>query len=61
MESCLIVTRTNKSKKNKSKILFINASDLVKKEKTLSYLEPEHISTIYSAFNTDNSFFLKDV
>ena len=54
MESCLIVTRTNKSKKNKSKILFINASDLVKKEKTISYLEPEHISTIYSAFKNCN-------
>lgn len=50
MESCLIVTKTNKAKKNKSKILFINASDLVKKEKTISYLEPDHISKIYSAY-----------
>lgn len=50
MESCLIISRTGKIKQHKNKILFINAFDLVKKEKTISYLEPEHIDTIFKAY-----------
>ena len=32
------------------KVLFVNASSLVKKEKTISYLTDEHINTIYNAY-----------
>jgi len=51
MESCLLVSRTIKLKKRAGKILFINASDLVKKEKTISYLEKNHIDTIFKAYS----------
>lgn len=50
MESCLVISKTNKSEIAKGKILFINASDLVRKEKTISYLDDNHIATIYKAY-----------
>ena len=50
MESCLVISKTNKSVYRKDKILFINAHNLVKKEKTISFLEDEHISTIFDAY-----------
>lgn len=50
MESCLLVSKTNKSAHKKGKVLFINAFDLVKKEKNISFLEENHISTIYNTF-----------
>lgn len=51
MESCILIRRTNKSKKHKGKVLFINAYDEIKNEKTISFLQPEHIEKIYSAYN----------
>jgi type I restriction enzyme M protein len=51
MESCLVISKTNKSENTKGKILFINAYDLVRKEKTISYLDDDHISTIFNAYN----------
>ena len=50
MESCLVICKVNKTDSQKGKILFINASDLVKKEKTISYLTDEHISKIFQAY-----------
>ena len=50
MESCLLVSKTNKSIDRRGKVLFINAHDLVKKEKTISYLDDHHIETIYQAY-----------
>jgi type I restriction enzyme M protein len=50
MESCLVISKTCKEEKQKGKVLFINANDLVKKLKTISYLEDEHIMTIYDAY-----------
>jgi type I restriction enzyme M protein len=50
MESCLVISNTNKAENKKGKVLFINASDLVKKEKTISFLQPEHIETIFNAY-----------
>lgn len=50
MESCLVISKTNKTKNAKGKVLFINAFDLVRKEKTISYLEDQHIATIYGAY-----------
>ena len=49
MESCLLVSKTQKAAGEKGHILFVNASHLVKKEKTMSFLAPEHIQQIYDA------------
>ncbi|MBV2130217.1 type I restriction-modification system subunit M [Arsukibacterium indicum] len=54
MESCLIISNTNKKSSRKGKILFINASDLVKKEKTISYLEDTHIAKIFNAYRSEH-------
>jgi type I restriction enzyme M protein len=43
MVSCLLVCRNNKPKNRKNKILFIDAVDEVRKEKTMSYLDTQHI------------------
>ena len=51
MESCLVISNTNKNHNKKGKVLFINANDLVKKEKTISFLEDEHIDNIFNAYN----------
>jgi type I restriction enzyme M protein len=59
MESCLLVTNNNKIKSRKGKVLFIDARDKLKKEKTISYLLSEHINLIYenySNFKTDVGF-----
>jgi type I restriction enzyme M protein len=50
MESCLVISKTNKSERAKGQVLFINAFDLVRKEKTISYLNDDHISTIFNAY-----------
>ncbi|WBM75336.1 type I restriction-modification system subunit M [Saprospira grandis] len=50
MESALLIRRTNKDKKKIGKILFINAFDQVKDEKTISYLLDKHINNIYKAY-----------
>jgi type I restriction enzyme M protein len=50
MESCLVISKINKANENKGRVLFINASNLVKKEKTISYLTDEHIEIIYDAY-----------
>jgi len=50
MESCLLITNNNKSKIRKGKVLFIDAREELKREKTISYLLPEHISRIHKSF-----------
>ena len=50
MESCLLITNNNKPSERKGKILFIDAREELKREKTISYLIPEHIDRIYSAY-----------
>lgn len=50
MESALLIRRTNKEEKKKGKILFINAFDEVKDEKTISYLLNHHIQKIFKAY-----------
>lgn len=50
MESALLVRRTNKEQSKKGKVLFINAFNEVKDEKTISYLLDEHINKIYDAY-----------
>ncbi len=50
MEACLLICRTKKPAERKGKILFINAVDEVKKEKTISTLESDHIEKIFKAY-----------
>jgi type I restriction enzyme M protein len=50
MEACLLICRTQKPAVRQGKILFINAVDEVKKEKTISNLEKKHIKKIYDAY-----------
>lgn len=50
MVSCLLVTNNNKPKERKDKILFIDAVKEVRQEKTMSYLDPEHIEKIFQTF-----------
>lgn len=50
MEACLLVTRTSKKMERKNKILFINAVNEVRQEKTMGFLEHNHIDRIFSAY-----------
>tara|TARA_R110000744_G_scaffold12647_3_gene37487 strand:- start:8098 stop:9564 length:1467 start_codon:yes stop_codon:yes gene_type:complete len=50
MEACLLITKTNKEESKKGKILFINAVDEVKQEKTMGILEEIHINKIFKAY-----------
>ncbi|MEZ4994934.1 MAG: N-6 DNA methylase [Saprospiraceae bacterium] len=50
MEACLLITRNNKEENKKGKILFINAVQEVKQEKTMGYLEQSHIDKIFRAY-----------
>jgi type I restriction enzyme M protein len=55
MEACLLVTKTNKEASRKGKILFINAVNEVKQEKTMGFLEQRHIDKIFEAYQTFDS------
>ena len=50
MESCLLITNNNKPESHKGKVLFIDAREELKREKTISYLMPEHISKIHNTY-----------
>jgi type I restriction enzyme M protein len=52
MEACLLITKTNKAKNRKGKILFINAVHEVKQEKTMGFLEDKHIDKIFEAYQS---------
>ena len=52
MESCILVCRTNKPKKRKNKVLFVNAFDDIRHEKTVSFLDEPHIQKMVEAFHT---------
>jgi type I restriction enzyme M protein len=59
MVSCLLITNNNKPTERKGKVLFIQAVDEVRKEKTMSYLDDTHIQKIhlsYKEFNKINAF-----
>jgi type I restriction enzyme M protein len=51
MEACLLITKTKKEASKKGKILFINAVNEVKQEKTMGYLEQKHIEKIFTAYH----------
>lgn len=50
MEACLLITTTNKAEHKKGKVLFINAVNDVKQEKTMGFLEQKHIDKIFRAY-----------
>ena len=50
MESALLIRRTNKEEFKKGKVLFINAFNEVKDEKTVAYLLDTHIDKIFKAY-----------
>lgn len=50
MEACLLITKNKKAPSRKGKILFINAVNEVKQEKTMGFLEQHHIDKIFSAY-----------
>ena len=50
MESCLLITKINKVKKNKGKILIINAIKEVEQEKNTSFLSEKNINKIFSTY-----------
>jgi type I restriction enzyme M protein len=54
MESCLLVTNNNKPKKRRGKVLIVNGSDLVRREKTISFLEDHHIEKMLGAYHSDS-------
>lgn len=59
MEACLLITNNNKPSNRKGKILFIDAREEVKREKTISYLLPNHIDKIFKSymdFETNENF-----
>lgn len=55
MEACLLITTTNKASHKKGKILFINAVNEVKQEKTIGFLEQKHLDKIFSAYQNYKS------
>lgn len=50
MEACLLITKTNKEKIKKGKVLIINAVKEVKQDKNIGFLEQSHIDRIYQAY-----------
>lgn len=59
MEACLLITNNNKAGNKKGKVLFINAVNEVKQEKSIGYLLDNHIDRIfeaYSKFNNEEDF-----
>lgn len=50
MEACLLICRMQKPTQRKGKILFINAVDEVRRDKTISMLEEKHIDKIFKAY-----------
>jgi type I restriction enzyme M protein len=59
MESCLLICRMNKPKERKGKIIFIDAKEEIRIERSAAYLKPEHIKRIadtYWNFNNIEGF-----
>lgn len=51
MEACLLITKTQKEDHKKGKVLFINAVNEVKQDKTMGFLQDSHINKIFSAYS----------
>lgn len=51
MEACIVICRMNKLKSHQGKVLFINAVNEVARERSQSFLMPEHIDKISKAYH----------
>ena len=59
MQSCIVVCRTKKTPVQRNKILFIDASNEVTRERTQSFLAPDHLNNIlqsYREFSSSGGF-----
>ena len=52
MDSCVVVCRTNKPKNRRGKILLIDAKEEVTRERTQSFLTPEHLARIIQNYRS---------
>lgn len=52
MEACLLITKTKKDESKQGKILIINAVKEVRQDKSIAFLENNHIERIYDAYTT---------
>ncbi|WP_420459094.1 type I restriction-modification system subunit M [Neolewinella sp.] len=50
MEACLLITRREKPAAKRGNVLIINAVNEVRQDKTIAYLDDEHIDKIYTAY-----------
>ena len=50
MESCLLICRMKKPKERKGKIIFIDAKEEIRIERSTAYLKPEHIKRIADTY-----------
>lgn len=50
MESCLLICRMKKPKERKGKIIFVDAKDEIRLERSSAYLKEEHITHIANTF-----------
>lgn len=51
MEACIVICRMNKPAERRGRVLFINAVDEVTRERSMSYLKPEHQQRIADAYH----------
>jgi type I restriction enzyme M protein len=51
MEACVVICRNNKTAKQRGKVIFINAVNEVTRERSMSYLEPEHQFRVAEAYD----------
>lgn len=51
MEACIVICRMDKPAARRGKVLFINAVDEVTRERSMSYLKPEHQQRIADAYH----------
>ena len=52
MESCLLVCRMKKPKERKGKIIFINAVNEIRIDRSIAYLNEQHVSRIANSYKT---------
>ena len=59
MEACVVICRNNKPAKRRGKVIFIDAVNEVTRERSMSYLKPEHqqrVPDTYHAFKDVEGF-----
>lgn len=51
MEACVLICKTNKKLEQKNKVLFINASEMIEKKGTQTYISDQQIKIISDIYN----------